>query len=183
MTGAIADGLFRTYGIPHVYWDKNIGLGRLGSVGKRLSDYVQNGEMDDLLETRRGLHFHGPGSLRHPVLPLFCRGLIITGHKAYYLQADEVATGTPEDPPEEFVRKHIDAVVMCVDNISDSKNSPFPWNEESHYRFEARLLQWIKQDGVLITCGDQTLADTPVREHVVRRLCEHTLLDMDLSEL
>lgn len=49
MTGAIADGLFRTYGIPHVYWDKNIGLGRLGSVGKRLSDYVQNGEMAEHL--------------------------------------------------------------------------------------------------------------------------------------
>ena len=183
MTGAIADGLFRTYGIPHVYWDKNIGLGRLGSWASDFLITSRTGRWMIYWRPVAGSTSMDQGRFVIRYCPCFVGGIIITGHKAYYLQADEVATGTPEDPPEEFVRKHIDAVVMCVDNISDSKNSPFPWNEESHYRFEARLLQWIKQDGVLITCGDQTLADTPVREHVVRRLCEHTLLDMDLSEL
>jgi hypothetical protein len=79
---------------------------------------------------------------------------------------------------------HLDADALCDDNITNTrkgKNEPFPWNEDAHYRFEARLREWIRLERILITCGDLRLSDALLREYFVRELCMHVAKDMDLA--
>lgn len=164
----IANSLFRTYGVPAAYWRKDIGLTTCGAIGQSLIAYIQGGLVPEL-----GSHFHGASQLRPKILPLFCRALLLSQHKAYYLRADQVATKNPEDPPEEFVRKHLDAMYLCIDHLNDhTKRAPAP-GEEAVFRFEERVLEWLANDGLLFTAGEFPIDDTGwLRPHVLGSIRE-----------